>query len=329
MILLPINTDNVVQAFARIELLNRWAGSYADGERFEPGGDYHLNAQHVLKKIDDGTLHLLFISYKIRDPHYHGNLFLWSDKFTEEELYGEFEDEDYTIVKTFKDIEDSHEGYLVLVEQLKEFVNIPDDYIKKYHYMVDEMSPSKIGNCTGKCGRYFASRTSHTCTRCERIQTRKREEFDRLEKVIHTCDFPNCAHDPMPFSSFKYHKHSDVDVKCIYCESIFTCTLLATSKDTNLYSKHCIDVHGTDKHLKCDLCDYKTNEKQTLKQHSKIHNKKNIKCLDCDLENFQSDEALKKHSDQVHGHVNIFQCACRKRFPKSGNLKRHKNKCKV
>ena len=80
--------------------------------------------------------------------------------------------------------------------------------------------------------------------------------------------------------------------------------------------------HGLKK-FKCNFCDYRSNDRKTLKGHeNKKHNDELFKCLQCDYRSARKD-MLKRHIRAIHVEKNIRCDQCEYVTDSNNKLKRH------
>ena len=80
--------------------------------------------------------------------------------------------------------------------------------------------------------------------------------------------------------------------------------------------------HGLKK-FKCNFCDYRSNDRKTLKRHeNNKHNDELFKCLQCDYRSARKD-MLKRHIHAIHMEKNIRCDQCEYVTDSNNKLKRH------
>ena len=104
------------------------------------------------------------------------------------------------------------------------------------------------------------------------------------------------------------------------------CGVFVTKLKEHMIRKHPEHLHNSDLILhKCDVCDYSTRIKSTLKQHIyNMHAEKNIQCEQCSYKTALPAK-LKQHMKKVHGSPTIncsFQ-GCKRRFVQECDLREH------
>lgn len=202
--------------------------------------------------------------------------------------------------------------------------------LKRHMYIHLEVKPFKCDDCD----RAFSDKSTlrrhiitHTgtkrfvCPKCDKRFTRN--EHLRQHMYIHTCEkLYECEICHKTFrqrSTRKNHMllhRADTGFKCETCGDVF-------GRQT-LYDKHVLWCVGNNEDgFKCDQCDKRFQDRNSLKRHQIIHSEERpFKCEHC-AQTFNDRSVLRRHTF-THTDRKPYQChICQKDFVRKSSLNAH------
>jgi len=126
---------------------------------------------------------------------------------------------------------------------------------------------------------------------------KEKHQVERVKKKL-SCLY--CNKELEQGSNYRNHMrfvHCDVVIQCNKCAQYFTSV---EDKDEHFREKH--EEPDRNKRLKCQHCDYKTNNSDCFNQHVALkHGTEDLPCPHCPGKRYKSQLALKRHIHLVHG----------------------------
>ena len=144
---------------------------------------------------------------------------------------------------------------------------------------------------------------AYKCNICETVLSNERS-FERHNKDVHSGETHNCNR--CEFTT-KTKRHLDEHTKFMHEGISFDCQLCdAKYKSKTSLQNHIQIKHENRTKLKCDLCNFESHEKRTVKIHrASIHEGKRIECDECDIP--VSIRGLSEHKQKYHNDM-ILRC---------------------
>ena len=131
-------------------------------------------------------------------------------------------------------------------------------------------------------------------------------------------DCDKCDHSSNTEDNLQRHKdnmHSGVLLECNICSSKY--------HSPSALGTHIRMVHGDAEYILCDVCPFKSKNKNCLKKHKdSVHDKKQLSCKFCEFTSTQNSTIL-THTKTFHQNIFFYCDQCKVKYPKKSTLKYH------